>query len=280
LQGDYVAYRFPRLNNDGLLEDSQRSSDGQVINLRARGGTPSTQFRPELIPFDYTDFETQIAGGVICAETSSKHSITPGIADMPFEDFFKCDGIAEARACSAEQETSSGYKYGDLGKVFAGVESLAKYGYVTINPAGARAAAAASASATPAALLATAAAVERLAADIGTWSTTLADQTVVHDILNNIYFRDLPQSNTKAVAAANSLGALAGTPLSKIATTWIKRGVDKAAYEKACYLKLRVLLSHFANAALVGSWFSKTTKIIGRSMNTATPADTLHVLAG
>lgn len=270
--GQYVSWRFPKAGADGSLMDSQRNGNGQITNLRARGGTPNTQFRPELVPFDYTDFETQIASGVALAAVK-KTNADPGIADVPFEEFFRTDGIVDAHCYAASQETAAGYKYGKLGVGFAMIETLARAGYITLTPSaqlynnGVRAPQTARSAADYASI---ADQVERMAAHIGTWSTQESEQTIIHEILANMYFRDLPVSHVKGAAAANAIATHSGKPLAKIAMSWLKKG-DKD-YEKNCYYKLRVMLSHFDSAALVGSWYSKTSKIIGRAMNACVPA--------
>lgn len=255
--GQYVCWGFPKVGPDGALMDSQRSGNGQITNLRARGGTPNTQFRPELNPFDYTDFQTQIAGGVLCAAVSKTAGITPGIMDVPFEEFFRTDGIVDAHCYSTDQETSSGYKYGKLGVGLAMIETLARSGHITITPTtnlydaatGKRKAV----NPSQASQAEIAGQVERLAAHIGLWSTNQNDQVLIHEILANMFFRDLPFSHAKGNAASKAIETHAGRPLNKIAMAWIKQG-DKD-YEKNCYYKLRVMLSHFDSAALVGSWF-------------------------
>ena len=272
--GMFICWRFPKTDAAGQLEDTQRSGDNQTINLRARGGTPSTQFRPELVPFDYTDFQTQIAGGVAVAAASKNETTTPGICDVPFEQFFVLDGIVDAPAYMPDQETAAGYKYGKLGISFAAIETLAKAGYITVaEPKFDATTGKPTATAAPSlTAVEISTRVERMAAHIGMWSTTYGEQQVIRDILANMYFRELPVSHADGNAARKAFETYANASSQQIAKKWVKKG--QLNYEQLCYQKLRVMVSHFDSAALVGSWFSKTSKVIGRCLNVATPTGT------
>lgn len=263
--GSYVAYRWPKLQSvDGTNSAVMKElPDGTIVNATARGGTPSSQFRPELVPFDPYDVEVQIAAAYAALLFAYDKGLTRGIANSTLEDALAHDCIPEAKKFSADQETAAGYFYGRIGCVLAGLETLVTEKLVTITGA--------SAGASP---------QEQVAALAGAQKLLTPGEELGKKMFANMFFNDLPDTNVVVKTARDAfqtfVSTIDGAP--SLAQLSIKGNYKQDKTVE--YAKLRVLLSRFDTASICGSWFSKTSKIIGRSLNCAAPADTLHVLAG
>lgn len=264
--GSYVATRWPKLQSvDGTNSAVMKElPDGTIVNATARGGTPSSQFRPELVPFDPYDVEVQIASAYAGLFHAYDKGLTRGIANATLEDALAHDCLPEAKKFSADQETAAGYFYGRIGCVLAGLETLVKNNLVTISKA--------TSGASPQAQVAALAVSQKMLTPGNKLST---------EMFANMFFNDLPDTNDDARDARDAFqayvtSAVDGAP--SLAQLSIKGNYKQDKTVE--YAKLRVLLSRFDTASICGAWFSKTSKIIGRSLNCAAPADTLHVLAG
>lgn len=242
------------------------------INKRARQGTQPTQSRPELVPFDYTDFTMHISGGV--AACSYPKTTYLGISDMPFSDFFKYDGISEAPSYSCSQEEAAGYKFGYSGVVLAGLEVLAQKGFVTINAANF----AAPAIADDTEKTAIAKDLIDLSTAIGLWNVdpNPAVQPIFVEMLENMFFQDLPV-NGNAAKRRDDFQEFSCEKV-KLATIAAKQNYKNDP--KLNYQKLRLNLSRYTATCLVGGWYSKTSKILGRALKTAAPSDTMPMVLG
>lgn len=282
-------WRFPmsRMATYHNVPDFDSTKDFEPINKLARGGTPNTQFKPEIVPFDYTDFATHISGGFATMRHPKTSSMGRGISDMLFRDFFKYSCIEGIPAVSCDQEEASGYKYGKTGIVLAGVEVLIQKGflqftkefadaiaaakgnntYVTANAAGPKPVADKPTLATD---------MIHLANAIGLWSTKEAEQKVIYEMFANMFFSDLGETSFAKTASKEFIANVCdGNDRRKIMLQ-----LDLDNDPKRNYQKLRLHLSKFDEAALVGGWHSKTSKILGRAMNAAAPGDTMHFLLG
>lgn len=263
--GSYVAYQFPKHPVvDGVGSAVMKEMpDGTLINATARGGTEAGQFCPELVPFNPYDVSTEIAGAIAGVNESINARGTPGIKGMTLDQFLKYDCIPEAKSCSAEQELSGGFKFGKAGAVlFGGLEVLAQRGFIVINPT----TTGTEISKTDAIRLAS-----QLANDIGLFDEKIDDQ-IVHEILNNIYFADLPVNHPGGRTAREEFQAYLASIKADtaIGTLDIKTLPMKTNYKNnptINYAKMRVLGSSFDMGAFNGAWFAKRSKIIGRSMN-------------
>ena len=274
--GSFIATRLPpnpkstykMVDGDSVFENR--------INQRARMGVPNTQFKHELVPFDYMDFATQLAGAYATMRTSRGSAYTAGISDMKFSDFFKHDYLMEVPAFSTEVEEAGGHKFGSIGKCLAGIETLAQLGYLTINLANRN-----TEPPTPPAEAADTAKVSKdvatLAEDIGLWTETQqpdGERLVFLKMFANMHFMELNESPDVKAAKA-SFKAAFGDSANDVGKKHISGNNAEENYKK-----LRVHMSKFSEGHLVGNWFSKTSKIVGRSLNAAAPGDTMHVLAG
>jgi hypothetical protein len=267
--GSYVQTRWPKLESFGGSNSDVMKTlpDGTIVNATARGGTPSSQFRPELVPFDPYDVEVQIAAVYASLTTPHDKGAIPGLSGSRLEDALKFDCIPEAKHLSADQETAAGYFYGRIGCVLAGLETLVNANLISISP-----------NANAPSELEAANAVAKLAIDN---NLLLPDTPISRKMLANMFFTDLPDTNADAKASRTAFQAYVTDKVDGRPT--LRDLSIKANHKnepKLEYAKLRVLLSRFDTASICGAWFSKSSKVIGRSLNCAAPADTLHVLCG
>lgn len=280
--GQLLAWRFPASPLTSFMtREEVETPFGNQVNLLARGGTPSSQFRPEIVPFDPFEFSLYY-DAAYAAMTEAKTNDTPGIRDIPFADFFKDDGISEARTMSGQQEEAGGHKYSKIGIVLAGLEVLVREGFVTITTG---ADAAARKTVVDVATAAAAAAgntheraiherIQALSEEIGLWKPTAAS-AVVLKMFANMFFMDMQGAEGKAAKAAFERNIDGADAMKRMAK---KQNFDDNTATN--YAQLRIFLSEFDSGRLIGNWHSKTSKIVGRAMNAAAPGDTLHVLAG
>ena len=291
-----VCWRFPPSPKstyalNPVVEESPFDA-GEPVNKRARAGEPPTQFRPELVPFDYTDFKSIIAGAYATMQTS-KTNRCAGIADLPFHEFNRRDGVNDAYTLLGEQEEAGGHKYGRIVGGLAMLEVLLQYGLVETTDAFDAVFAALTdvtksaedknkefaklkKSATQAERIGHIRAAEQMASVIGLWNTDMTKQGILLDIFANMYFNDLYEDARVSGIKADFVAYCGGKDAArKVAFASNLANVHADNYQKA-----RLLASKYTEGALVGNWFSKTSQIIGRSMNSCASGDTLHVLAG
>lgn len=290
--GQYICWRFPAGPRSTYALDTVATPDGSVlpepgfldpdtfvagegfINQRARGGQPATQWLPQVVPFDYTDFTAQISAAYEALKVSRNDPSSPGVADILFREFFARGGTPETHALLAGQEDAGGYKFGDIGKVLAGVEALAAAGYIRLADVGAAFA--------PVPLgqprVELARRVADLATEIGMWSVDPNEQRTLRSILANVYFPDLLNDEDVRDWASNFEAAfLAPEQMSaRQALTRINLDNDPLAN----YRQLRLSLTRLSEGARSGAYFSKTSKIIGRAIGYAAQQDTLPALIG
>lgn len=269
--GQMFVWRFPPspLSTYAPVNGMDNRFDAQ-INKRARGGTQPTQFRPEVVPFDYSDFTMHIAGAVASCQYPKANGL--GISDMPLSDFFKSDGITEAPSYSCAQEEAAGHKYGNIGIVLAGLEVLAQRGLVTINTG-----TAVGAGATDDQKRAIADSLKALAVTIGLWEIDgQNNRPVFLEMLENMFFMDLPVSAASRERKQDFQTHTCGNETAlKIAVRQNYRNDTNLNY-----MKLRLHLSRFTSTCLVGTWYSKTSKILGRALKTAAASETMPSVLG
>jgi hypothetical protein len=219
-----VAMRFPPSNLSGDLRRGEDIAFGSS-NHRARQGTFSSQIRPELVPFDYTDFRIHYDDAYHSMTTSKNMR---GISDMSFnETIARRKGyITDSSKLSLEQEEAAGHYWGTLNLIIATLEVLnADDSTVTV---------------------ATRLNQMRAAVETGT-----GVNDIVRRIFANAYQNDIVARGSK----------------------------DEVIVPTENVLKLRQLASAFHSGHVLGNFYSKASKIVGRSMNYAGPSETMDMLA-
>jgi hypothetical protein len=78
--GNYVCWQFPAapFHPKG---DVYNFNGGETINHLARYGTPPTQFRPEYVPFDHSDFTVQFSAAFAAMSVPKSQN---GVSDLGF----------------------------------------------------------------------------------------------------------------------------------------------------------------------------------------------------
>lgn len=262
--GGYVMYRYPPSAWSPYAMVDGDNSFETAFNKRARVGEQPTRIRPELVPFDYTDFATELAGAAHLMESPSGMNRVHGISDMLLSEFLSRKNVADSTNYSAEQEVAAGHKWGTIGAVLAGcLEYLFMNGLIL---AGAGAIVPSSEAIK---------ASEKLINDCGFWD---AKSRIPLDMFERVFFRDLPFANGNRIK---------GELLDAAALTQAYRNAADVAgrynfenNSQVNYQKMRFFASQLAMGAVSGNFFFKTSKIIGRSMNCAAPSDTMHLLLG
>lgn len=226
---NFIAMRFPPSMFNKYLKLTKGDNEwGSATNHRARMGTFASQIRPELVPFDYTDFHIHYDSARAAMELNKEQN---GIMNMPLDDVLRRRKgyLSDVPQLSAEQEEAIGHYWGLVNIVLAVLEEQAS-SRTKIEPAGL----------------------------LGTPNT----------IVINIFKRAFHTS----VMSDNKVGVQTG----------IENAVSALAEEsqKAAYKELRKLGSTLHSGHVMGNYYSKTSKIIGKSLNSAGPSETLDLLMG
>lgn len=228
---NFVAMRFPpSALNDFISTSDNDNKWGNGTNQRARMGTFSSQIRPELVPFDYTDFSLHYDSAYAAMKrTSSKN----GIQDISLANMLarRQGSYADVPHFSAEQEEAIGHYWSLVNIIAAIVES----GETAQN------------------LL-----------------TRALDANGVHNDVANIFQRAFYSSINNA--DAGNVKTKREEKIADLNTSDPSKSVS--------YRKLRALGSTLHSGHVMGNYYSKTSKIIGKSMNGAGPSETMDLLLG
>lgn len=219
-----VAWRFgpSRLSLPSSVGENDIPFGG--INHRARQGTFQSQIRPELVPFDYTDFQIHYDSAY---NLMSRNKTVGGIADLSFQETLDRRTVysEDGTRMTLEQEEAAGHYWGTVNLVLAALEVLGANGITTIVDAQTR---------------------------IQGALTQPGVNDLVRKIFANAYRSDIVAFNDGDVINAPAAGNAQ---------------------------KLRGLASVFHSGHVMGNFYSKTTKIVGKSMNYAAPTETVDMLA-
>lgn len=232
--GQYVAWRFPPLHDTDYVSSMRQ---------RARGGTPSGQIKPELVPFDYTDSTLQFKAALAALETPHSER---GIADIDFAEFFAPNGYSlnDSPQMSAAAETAGGLKYGIAAIVAGAIEFLASKGAIKVK-------------------------------DKSKWTDKVDAEAKTKQLFNDLeVFTSKNDSEFVKMAVA-----IFDKDVTKRTTRPSSR-LQKNSGSNVCYDKLRETGSYFLSTLSHGAWFSKTSKIVAKPLGYAAPSDTLHLLVG
>ena len=193
------------------------------INHRARQGTFQSQIRPELVPFEYTDFQIHYDSAYNLMNRSKTGG---GISDLSFADTerLRKSYAGDSTKMTLEQEEAAGHYWGTVNLVLAALEVFSASGTTMANAL----------------------------AEVQT-ATTRAD---VHPTIRRIF----AQAYQADIFGFNP----ADTPFDSI-------GAENKA--------LRNHASAYHSGHIMGNFYSKCSKIVGRSMNYAGPSDTVDMLA-
>ena len=219
----------------------------------------------EVQRFDYTDFSSQLAGS-FAAMRSNTYARDPGIADADIDSFWFRSGNNDSKALTNLQSQAMGYKYGLLGAGLVMLEALVRNGLVTINGA--------AQGATPFE------ATRDLAInDLNLFDNNAQNQGLLLEIMADMFLRNLPAQTPEYLASVtrfeNTVGGGNAGP-----DMWRNINTGPSANDNDRYAKMRTNLMEILCSGISGSWYSKTSKIIGKAMNTAKKSGQLHIVLG
>lgn len=267
--GTLIATRFPLAPFHPAEKGGRKVfNGGDNINQLARAGEPITQFRPQYIPFDPTDFKVQLAAVYACITQQKGDGNPDGISNMPFVNAVPhLMGDTGCRPWSCLQEEAISYKFGTWGIALTLIETLVRNGWITVNGA---AAANVAVRPTDADAHVT---VANLASEIGLWNPDSAAQGVLLEGLADVFLKNIsPLDSTGAEAVARFRRATGKEFIEIVHTT----PIDTLQH----YQSLRANVCEVMLQGISSSFFSKSRTIIGFATNTAGPGDTLDTVLG
>lgn len=201
------------------------------INHRARQGTFQSQIRPELVPFEYTDFQIHYDSAYNLMNRSKTGG---GISDLSFADTerLRKSYAGDSTKMTLEQEEAAGHYWGTVNLVLAALEVLSTLKSPTNVGL-------------PMTVAEALTAVQKATTDPG-----------VHPVIRRIF------------AQAYQADIFGFNPED---TPFDSSGAENKA--------LRRHASAYHSGHIMGNFYSKCSKIVGRSMNYAGPSDTVDMLA-
>lgn len=258
--------------------DVYKFEEGNKTNYLARYGVPTTQFRPEYVPFDHLDFKVHFAGAFAAMTTPKSRG---GVSDLGFmASLPNQNNRTQSSPFECLQEEANGYKNGFSGIGFALVELLFRHGLIQKGPRWASVedvvnnnnpyephvasdAEAIEAHKNTAALTKTS----------GLWDFNEDGQKLLIEFMADLFLKSISPLDPHRDAAVQRFETAAGQSYFTVATS-----------EPSTYLeffdKLRIVAAELTCQGVTGSWHSKLNKVVGVALNDAAPADTLHGLFG
>lgn len=264
--GNYVAWQFPQapFHPKG---DVYNFNGGETTNYLARYGVPTTQFRPEYVPFDQTDFTVQMAAAFAAMSTPKDQG---GVSNLGFvASLPNVNGASDKKPWTAIQDEANSYKYGFWGVGLTLVETLICRGLLVAGPGLDAAIAELNAgqyNAFPDAAVTNAVSAaahetsKNLARAIGLFDTNEDGQKVMLEGIADIMLKNISPEDVRRGQAVDRFAAGSGREFIEIATSEPRDAGDM-------YDRLRIHLTDVLLTGVTGSWYSKTSRIVGKSMN-------------
>ncbi len=266
--GVLIAWRFPPAPFKSYSNANGNETEfngGSAININARHGEPPTQWTPQYVPFDPTDFSSQVAAAFASITTSSAFD-QDGISDMPYTKALPhLMGDTGCRPWSNIQDEAISYKYGLAAPGLTMVETLLRRGELQPGPG------AGNGNAIVAHQQAAA-----IADKIGLFDTDDSKQDVLREFLADFMLQHISYTDTAGKEALDRFEeANGGHDVRKVASSVPDKTGDTTYYASLRAHGVDILLQ-----GITSSWHSKTSKIVGRATNTAATKDTLDALWG
>jgi hypothetical protein len=231
--------------------------------------TPKQKVVPQIVPFDPTDFSTQLASAYAAMDLNPELGRSSnGISELKLQQLLSRYGMDDYDAISDLQEEGLALKFGLLGVVLRGVESLARQGFINFveDPAGGITAAAAAAGA--AALAGT----EKLNI-FDNAAPTNGTRTIIEDILlSNVGF-----VGNRATEALDRFYEGAGAAFAANRSEIL---MDTAEDDEGNYRRLARAVPEILFGGLANAWNRKASRVIGRALGGAPPGGDLDILIG
>lgn len=261
--GNLVCWRFPRApfhpscNNDG---DNMpwEFNGGSSINRDARLGAPPTQFVPEIVPYDPTDYTSQFSA-IFAAITAPK--LQGGISDIPYKDMLPSSHLSHVnRTMTCIQDGAGAYQFGKVGCGLRFVEFLARHpGLLTLITDAANGGDAA---------------IHRAVAEVGREIGLFGggDRSLLEEFMADYFLQNVNATAPERDGALQRFDrATGGKERWTIATTTPSSPLES-------YDRLSLHLAETDIQGITESWDSKRSHIVGRALNAAAPLDTTHIV--
>lgn len=260
--GDLICWKFPEAPFHPRAQSIENFNGGDPINYLARQGVEPSQWRPIYEPFDPTDFSVHYACAYACLSAPREQG---GIMGIPFEELCQqLYGVIDRKPLSCAQEEAGAELYGQIHTAFTWIHRLARRGLIQINGA-----------AQPASEDEANQQVASLLQQLGAFDENDA-KDVIKQCIADCLLANLPaNSPDRNSALARFREATGGREFFSIATTMPQRGNITDMWAR-----LRAHGSDLRAQGVTGTWWSKCSKIVGRAMNAAAPADSIDGLFG
>lgn len=256
--GDRLVWRFPKAPFHPKAGDTgNRFNGGDNINYLARQGEPPTQFRFEYEAYDPTDFSVQMAAAYAALSLSKAEG---GVSDLPYQNAFPWaaagPGVKD-RPWSSIQEEALAYKFAFWGIGLTLIDTLKEARVLTLStPSGAEIAKMIGL------FDGKAEGGNEKVVNMGVADILLDKMSPVSDDYNAMMTR-FEKNNTMNFFSARMYTA----------------SPDKVD-SKEFLANLRVHMVDMLAIGMTSALESARSQIVGVAMNSAAPADTMHVLWG
>lgn len=258
--GDRICWRFPRAPfhpKAGVRSGGDNQfNGGDPVNYLARQGDPPTQFRWEYEAYDPTDFSVQMAAAFAALSYDKGDG---GVKDLPYQNALPWaaagPGVKD-RPWSSIQEEALAYRYGFWGIGLTLIGTLQKANIIAKDM-------------TP----------DQIAKEIGLFDSKGANKQVVIDGIADILLDKISACDPAREAAENRFVETTMTKLHdarqySAAPELLGQGNDHF------FANLRAHAFDMVAIGITSALEAKRSQIVGMAMNSAAPADTMHVLFG
>jgi len=257
--GDKLVWRFPKAPFHPRAGKSEQFNEGNPINMLARQGDPPTQFRFEYESYDPTDFAVQMAAAFAALSYDTGQG---GVQDMPYQNALPWAaggaGVKD-RPWSSIQEEALAYRYGLWGVALTLLGTLKETGIALDDK-------------TPADIARIIGLFDAKTADVG------YEGTVVNGVAD-VMLDKISPCDPQRERAENEFAARLGMPLHK-ARQYAAVPESLAGNERLFFANLRSHAIDMLAIGITSALEAKRAQIVGTAMNSAAPADTVHVLFG
>lgn len=256
--------------------DVYKFEDGNKTNYLARYGVPTTQFRPEYVPFDHLDFKVHFAGAFAAMTTPKSQG---GVSDMGFMAALpNQSNRTQSSPWDGLQEEANAYKFGFSGIGFTMVEMLLRQGLIVATDGLATAIRdIANNKAYEPLVGGNAQAAHQTAADLarvtGLWDLSSDGQGLLIEFMADLFLKSLSPVDPYRDAAVKRFEDATGKTFFDVATSEPNTTAD-------LYARMRSVAAEFTAQGVTGTWHSKLNRVCGVALNDAAPSDTLHGLFG
>jgi len=277
--GDLVMWKYPDCGNtpgssfyNKMRMGSRNMSivdggdpDNPGINMRARYGQEITKFRPEIVPFNPTDFSIQL-GGVF--STMFLPMSEGGVSDVPFNNLLSNTADYQGGTdLTLAQESGLSYKHGLLGVFSALLECCVLNGIVELREPEDN---------TPLPKAKQANAItESVLKKMGAFSTDSSEQGILIDGMSDVFLKHIGGADALQEAALKRfVDSFGSNPYDVAVVTPDSTNIEQM------HARMRLNAVGNLTRGISKTVDSKRSKIIGRCTSASAPGDTTDILLG